>query len=179
MTNHPRWTAILLIVSLIALSATATAQTGTLTCSSDRGNYRYCRVDTQNQVRLVRVLPGAKCVSGRSWGYDYRGIWVDRGCRAQFEYGRRGGGGGNNTGAAILGGILGGLIAGATTNSNSDDRAELRRQYYRDGYRHGQRDWDNDRPPYYRDYRDRYPIEFEGDFAAGYDDGYNNAPSRY
>jgi len=27
-------------------------------------------------------------VFGKSWGYDNRGIWVDRGCRAEFNVGR-------------------------------------------------------------------------------------------
>src|SRR4051794_26513099 len=35
-------------------------------------------------VRLVRQLSDARCVEGRTWGWDNRGIWVDRGCRAEF-----------------------------------------------------------------------------------------------
>ncbi len=93
--RRPAW--IALIVCFAMLAAPATAQIGSLTCSSNNGKYRYCRADTQNNVRLVRQLSGSRCDYRYSWGYDYRGIWVDRGCRAQFEYGR---GGGGNTGAA-------------------------------------------------------------------------------
>jgi hypothetical protein len=37
------------------------------------------------RVRLVRRLSDAPCVEGRSWGYNQNEIWVDRGCRAEFE----------------------------------------------------------------------------------------------
>jgi Protein of unknown function (DUF3011) len=39
-------------------------------------------------VRLVRQRSDTDCILGRTWGYDPRGIWVDRGCRADFEVGR-------------------------------------------------------------------------------------------
>jgi hypothetical protein len=183
--NYRRWTAAALVVSMACLTAPATAQNGTMNCASNDGRYKYCRVDTQNYVRLVRQNSNKPCSYGRTWGYDYRGIWVDRGCRATFEYGRKQSGGGGNTGAAVAAGILGGLIVGAAiagsnnNDSDRDDTAELRRQYYRDGYRHGERDWDNDRSPYYQAYRDRFPSKYENDFAEGYDDGYNNRPNRY
>lgn len=56
-------------------------------CASDDGNRRYCNVDTRNGVRLVRQY-GEGCRQGETWGYDDRGIWVDRGCRAEFQVGR-------------------------------------------------------------------------------------------
>jgi len=57
----------------------------TLTCESIDGRPNYCRADTRGGVRLLRKLSKAGCSEGRSWGYDNRGIWVSRGCRAQFE----------------------------------------------------------------------------------------------
>jgi hypothetical protein len=42
------------------------------------------RIDRGLTVRLVRQLSDRPCVEGRSWGWDSRGIWVDRGCRAEF-----------------------------------------------------------------------------------------------
>ena len=59
----------------------------TITCSSDDGNRHYCRVDTRRGVRLSRQISGSACIQTRSWGYDSRGIWVDRGCRAEFVIG--------------------------------------------------------------------------------------------
>jgi Protein of unknown function (DUF3011) len=187
MFSLRRITTVVMILTLAILCPLATAQQGTMNCASNDGRYKYCRVDTQNYVRLVRQNSGSPCTYGRTWGYDYRGIWVDRGCRATFDYGRGGGGGGgSNTGAAVAAGILGAIIVGsaiaAANNDKSDhhdDTAEQRRQYYRDGYRHGQRDWDNDRSSDYRFYNDRYPGAFERDFADGYNDGYNDRPSRY
>jgi hypothetical protein len=58
-------------------------------CASDNGRRNYCDTDTRGGVRLVRQRSGSACVEGRSWGYDRRGIWVDRGCRADFEVGDR------------------------------------------------------------------------------------------
>ena len=188
MFNLRRATAVVAIFTFAVLCPLATAQQGSMNCASNDGRYRYCRVDTQNYVRLVRQNSGSPCVYGRTWGYDWRGIWVDRGCRATFDYGRYqgGGGGGSNTGAAVAAGILGAIIVGSAIasadknkDSNHDDEAELRRQYYRDGYRHGSRDWDNDRTSDYHAYSNRYPAGYDRDFAEGYNDGYNDRPSRY
>jgi Protein of unknown function (DUF3011) len=46
-----------------------------------------CRVNTSGGVRLVRQRGDADCIYNRTWGYDRGGIWVDRGCRADFEVG--------------------------------------------------------------------------------------------
>jgi hypothetical protein len=39
---------------------------------------------------MERQLSSQPCEEGRSWGYNERGVWVDRGCRAVFESTRRG-----------------------------------------------------------------------------------------
>lgn len=56
-----------------------------LRCSSDDGRRKFCETDTGRGVRMVRQVSGSPCEEGRTWGYDRRGIWVDRGCRAEFE----------------------------------------------------------------------------------------------
>lgn len=53
-------------------------------CESQGHKERYCRVDTRRGVELYRQLSEAKCRYGSSWGYDRKGIWVDRGCRGEF-----------------------------------------------------------------------------------------------
>jgi len=100
---------VVVIAALTLLSLPLNAQEGSLTCASNDGRYHYCRADTQNRVQLVRQISNSRCSQGYSWGFDYRGIWVDRGCRAEFVYGRRGnnGGGGSNTGAAVAAGVDG------------------------------------------------------------------------
>jgi len=55
-----------------------------ITCSSNDGYRNYCTADTRGGVRLARQLSGSPCEEGSTWGYDSRGIWVDRGCRAEF-----------------------------------------------------------------------------------------------
>lgn len=65
-------------------NATMMAQPQRLTCASNRGNRVYCDADTSGNVQLVRQL-GGTCQQGSTWGFDQRGVWVDRGCRAEFE----------------------------------------------------------------------------------------------
>jgi hypothetical protein len=55
-----------------------------VSCSSDDGRRRYCDAETRAGVRLVRQRSSVACEKGYSWGFDDRGIWVDRGCRADF-----------------------------------------------------------------------------------------------
>jgi hypothetical protein len=56
-----------------------------VSCSSDDMRRHYCDVDTRGGVRLLRQRSEAACREGYSWGWDRRGVWVDRGCRADFE----------------------------------------------------------------------------------------------
>jgi hypothetical protein len=57
-----------------------------IVCRSN-GRFTRCAVGTRFGVQLSRQLSGASCVEGRSWGYDRDGIWVDRGCAAEFFVG--------------------------------------------------------------------------------------------
>lgn len=68
-------------------------QVQTVNCSSDDMGLHTCRAETDRGVRLIRQRSDADCMYGSTWGYDDRGIWVDRGCRADFELG---GGDGDN-----------------------------------------------------------------------------------
>lgn len=61
-----------------------------VTCSSDDMNRHYCAADTRGGVRLYKQLSDARCQEGSTWGYDDHGIWVDRGCRADFQTGTGG-----------------------------------------------------------------------------------------
>lgn len=56
-------------------------------CESREGRPQHCRVDTRGGVVLVRQLSRGACIEGHSWGWDHRGVWVTRGCRAEFETG--------------------------------------------------------------------------------------------
>jgi Protein of unknown function (DUF3011) len=56
-----------------------------VTCESNNYKRQYCTFDTRSGVRLSRTVGDSQCVQGSSWNYDKSGIWVDRGCRAEFE----------------------------------------------------------------------------------------------
>jgi hypothetical protein len=58
-----------------------------VTCASDDGHRKLCEVDTRDGVRLVRQISDSPCRLNDSWGFTNRGIWVDRGCRAEFQVG--------------------------------------------------------------------------------------------
>ena len=59
-----------------------------ITCSSNNGGRNFCGADTRGGVRLMRQRSGSPCIQGQTWGFDRRGVWVDRGCRADFALGR-------------------------------------------------------------------------------------------
>ena len=58
-----------------------------VTCESIHNRYQFCRVNTRGGVQLHRQLSSAACRKDQTWGYDRDGIWVDRGCRAEFRIG--------------------------------------------------------------------------------------------
>lgn len=61
------------------------ADTGSVRCESVDGRQQYCPVDTRGGVRLVKQISRTACIEGRNWGSDRRGVWVQGGCRADFE----------------------------------------------------------------------------------------------
>ncbi len=64
---------------------------GRFTCESSNGAHRVCDSGSRGDVRLVRQLSRSACIEGRSWGRERGRVWVDRGCRAEFEVVARGG----------------------------------------------------------------------------------------
>ena len=79
-----------ILLGLAAISTMALLAQDGVRCNSDDGRRHYCDIDTSRGVRLTRQISGSACVEGSTWGYDRRGVWVDRGCRAEFI--SRGGG---------------------------------------------------------------------------------------
>ncbi len=74
---------LLFTAGLLAAAGPLLAQP-VITCSSDDMQRHYCDAGG-GQARLVRQRSDAECRQGYTWGQDSRGIWVDRGCRADFE----------------------------------------------------------------------------------------------
>jgi hypothetical protein len=59
-----------------------------LVCESKNNTRQRCATDTHFGVQLARQLSDNNCVFNQTWGYDEKGIWVDKGCRAEFSVGR-------------------------------------------------------------------------------------------
>lgn len=57
----------------------------TVYCESGDMKRHWCSEGIGRRVSLVRQRSTSPCVKGRTWGVDRSGIWVDRGCRADFE----------------------------------------------------------------------------------------------
>ncbi|MEQ8344313.1 MAG: DUF3011 domain-containing protein [Sneathiellaceae bacterium] len=59
---------------------------GSVTCQSTNHHYTFCPMDTRGGVALATQLSrgSGRCIAGRSWGWDARGVWVNDGCRAVF-----------------------------------------------------------------------------------------------
>jgi hypothetical protein len=56
-----------------------------MTCESQDNRYRFCR--TSGYIRQAQIHDQRsrdRCTYNYSWGYRSDGIWVDRGCRAEF-----------------------------------------------------------------------------------------------
>ena len=57
---------------------------GLLYCASRDYSYAFCPTGPLRAAQLVNLRSQAPCVLGESWGYQNDGVWVDRGCAAEF-----------------------------------------------------------------------------------------------
>jgi hypothetical protein len=55
-----------------------------VSCNSNKNKYNYCPVRVRSDVELIRQRSTSACRFNTSWGYDRRGVWVNKGCRADF-----------------------------------------------------------------------------------------------
>lgn len=109
-----------------------------ITCESRQGRYNFCNVNTRGGVRFIRQISNTQCRQGVNWDYEQDGIWVNRGCSAEFAVRDRGGydddynddyndnynSGSNNTGA-IIGGVLAvGAIAAAIASGSGNNSSD-------------------------------------------------------
>jgi DUF3011 family protein len=98
MLNRKTWLYFSSVVAVICIFAPLSSA-DTISCSSDDMHRHYCSANTRGGVRLIKQRSDSQCIQGQTWGYDRRGIWVDRGCRADFVtgggYGSGGYGGGD------------------------------------------------------------------------------------
>ena len=57
----------------------------TLRCESIDGVRNFCDARHNRRIRLLRQLSSSDCIEGRSWNATDRGVFVEHGCRADFE----------------------------------------------------------------------------------------------
>ncbi|MCS6885221.1 MAG: DUF3011 domain-containing protein [Acidobacteriota bacterium] len=159
------------------------AQERTIRLESHDLQYRYYRIDTYNQVRLLRQFSKAPCRKDYSWGYDSRGVWVDKGCRGEFLVGRDT----RARDAAIAAGVLGGAILAAliiSKSRNKKDKEDFdkwsleQQEAYEIGYNYGVQDRRNKRSNDYTRYKDEYNTNTEDPFRRGYREGYEHGYKR-
>ncbi len=59
-------------------------------CQSVDGQRTFCRADmSRGPLQMMRQLGDVRCIEGQTWGRQDDGIWVDRGCRAEFGFAPR------------------------------------------------------------------------------------------
>jgi len=164
------WFAILAVAFATVGVRAVHAQERRLTCESTKGDYQYCRADTNNNVQLEKRLSFSDCVYNSSWGYDNRGIWVDRGCRAEFVYGRSGGSGAAVAAGAIIGGaILAGVLA---SRGGSNDKINSENEAYSYGYNMGRNDALAGRSSRETMSNSKIESRYQNEYRRGYHNGY-------
>jgi hypothetical protein len=88
MWNHLSVPAVLLLAAVAFSGSSLNGQDGdrgrTFSCESTSGQRQYCPINATSGVRMARQLGDTSCVEGYNWGRDEHGVWVDRGCRAEF-----------------------------------------------------------------------------------------------
>jgi hypothetical protein len=84
-----RLTAGLLLATLVLAPSVAFAER--MRCASLDYKYTFCRTDREpSRVRVGRRYSKRPCIEGRTWGWNRRGIWVNNGCDADFDFRMRG-----------------------------------------------------------------------------------------
>ena len=127
MNPMTRSRAVAAVVSIsLACASLPAFSAQTISCSSSGYRYNYCRVETDNEVRIERQRSAAECRQGYSWDYDRHGVWVNHGCGADFSVGRQGNHGSRNkalaAGAAVAGiAVIAALAAQCSKGQQSSD----------------------------------------------------------
>ncbi len=56
-----------------------------IVCESRDGRYQVCRKPYNAEVVLARQLSKQSCIKNQTWGQENDRIWVNHGCRAEFQ----------------------------------------------------------------------------------------------
>jgi hypothetical protein len=104
----------------------------TVRCGSVGGRHNTCRLSQPGYVTVERKVSGASCDQGRSWDFDRREIWVDRGCEADFRVETHDeSSSGNRDAAKVVGAVAAIAILGAlAANKDHVDDGRYRDENY-------------------------------------------------
>lgn len=129
MHSKPIRKAVSLALCALLVAPLASAQE-IVRCESDRSRYQFCSVPTGNRVSLVRQISRTRCRLGDNWGFDRNGVWVDRGCSAEFSVGGNDRGRDRDDDKKIVAGaaVAAVAIAAAVAARRKERQAELERQ---------------------------------------------------
>jgi len=127
--NLPRLFLAAFPLALAAALILPSAKAETVTCESRNGSYQSCAADTRGGVTLSRQLSSQGCWQNDTWGYDRNRIWVNNGCRAQFDVGSSSSSSNKNN--AIAAAVVVGLVGAAILANNKKKRDR------EDDYDHG------------------------------------------
>lgn len=145
----------------LLLFATAAVQASTITCESRDNARQTCPVDTSGGVRVSRQLSTQGCWQDDTWGYDRNRIWVDRGCRAEFQVGGQNASSSSKNDAVAAAAIVG-LAAAAIIAANQHD--DHHNKNHNDNYNYNNRSNDS--------YNDRYnDRDYDNNRGGNYDNG--------
>lgn len=76
---------ILLALWSAAAGAQERSAETSVRCESRDLRWVHCPLDSRGGVDLVRQISDTPCIRDTDWGVDERGVWVARGCRAEFR----------------------------------------------------------------------------------------------
>ena len=167
--SRSKMLATLSLVGLL-LSAASAAQASTITCESRNNSYQSCPVDASGGVRLSRQLSSQGCWQNDTWGFDRNRIWVDRGCRAEFQVGGQNSASTTNAvaAAAVVGLAAAAIIA---SNQHDDHHKNKHNNSHNDNYGNSYN------TGYYDRYYDRHDDRYYDNTRYGYN-GYGGDPRR-
>ena len=58
---------------------------GRIVCESQEYQYNFCPTGRIRDADLVSQHSETRCIEGQTWGTSRDGVWVDRGCSAEFR----------------------------------------------------------------------------------------------
>jgi hypothetical protein len=168
--SHSKTIARISLVGLLLIAASA--QASIVTCESRNDAYQSCPVDTSRGVRLSRQLSSQGCWEGDTWGYERNMIWVNRGCRAEFEVGATSSSASSANNAIAAAAVVGIAAAAIVAHNKHDDQHHNKhKDSYDDTYNYG---YNNS---HYDSYYDRYDDGYYANTRYGYN-GYRGDPRR-